>query len=585
MLALTSRAPCTSSGSTSGPSRHARSSCPRRTAPSLGSASHAYRSGVIERALPATGAPLPAVVGAAGPPGLAGRARGRGARRGRRRRRRLGDDRRDRNRLHRLDPASRDAATGMPLCRLAQFVDRPHAYPKLWKHHAAQPQAERVTAVAATRGEPWLARYGGRISSEWQFAKALQVLEEDREIYEAAEPLDRGRGLDRLAALRPRDAERVHRRVQGALPGRLVPLGVATSGRSTRTSSTSSHGCSNGRSRRSAGAPGDLTREAAGTLGLPEGIAVSVGNVDAHVTAPAACAVEPGPDAGGDGHLDVPRHERRPPRRGARDVRRGRGRHHSRPSRATRPARAASATCSPGSSSRQLPGAYRDAAAGRGLDPHEYLSELASAQAPGEHGLVALDWLSGNRSVLVDHELSGAIVGLTLGTRPEDMYRALVEATAFGARTIIETFDAAGVPVRELTVAGGLVKNAFLMQVYADVLRRPLHVVESDQAPALGSAIHAAVAAGCHARRARGGERDGTRPARRLRPRLRRGRPLRRALRPLHDAPRPVRAAEPHDARAAAADRAPQGRAGRRPWRRSAPSSRGSTRSCRDTAS
>ena len=100
--------------------------------------------------------------------------------------------------------------------------------------------------------------------------------------------------------------------------------------------------------------------------------------------------------------------------------------------------------------------------------------------------------------MLVDHELSGLIVGLTLGTRPPDVYRALVEATAFGARTIIETLEAAGVPVKEIVVAGGLVKNRFVMQIYADVLRRPLHLIGSDQGPALGSAIHAAVAAGVH---------------------------------------------------------------------------------------
>jgi L-ribulokinase len=88
--------------------------------------------------------------------------------------------------------------------------------------------------------------------------------------------------------------------------------------------------------------------------------------------------------------------------------------------------------------------AYHDEAARRGLDPHEYLSELAARQAPGEHGFVALDWQSGNRSVLVDHELSGVIVGLTLATKPEDIYRALVEATAFGARKIVETFEGAG---------------------------------------------------------------------------------------------------------------------------------------------
>jgi L-ribulokinase len=121
---------------------------------------------------------------------------------------------------------------------------------------------------------------------------------------------------------------------------------------------------------------------------------------------------------------------------------------------------------------------------------------LAEAQPVGAHGLVALDWHSGNRSVLVDHALSGVILGQTLATRPEEQYRALVEATAFGTRMIVETFEAAGVPVTEVVAAGGLLKNAFLMQVYADVLRRPIAVIGSAQGPALGSAIHAAVAAG-----------------------------------------------------------------------------------------
>ncbi|SCE50399.1 L-ribulokinase [Streptomyces sp. DvalAA-14] len=116
----------------------------------------------------------------------------------------------------------------------------------------------------------------------------------------------------------------------------------------------------------------------------------------------------------------------------------------------------------------------------------------------GAHGLLALDWHSGNRSVLVDHHLSGLIVGLTLDTRPEDIYRALIEATAFGTRTIIETFEAAGVPVNDFTAAGGLLKNSFVMQVYSDVLGRPINVLASEQGPALGSAIHAAVAAGAY---------------------------------------------------------------------------------------
>jgi L-ribulokinase len=145
-----------------------------------------------------------------------------------------------------------------------------------------------------------------------------------------------------------------------------------------------------------------------------------------------------------------------------------------------------------------VPPAYAETAAARGLGLHEYLTELAAQQEVGEHGLVALDWHLGNRSVLVDHQLSGVVVGQTLATRPEDTYRALLEATAFGTRTIIEAFAANGVPVTEFVVAGGLVKNAFLMQMYADITRLQLSVIGSAQAPALGSAIFAAVAAGIH---------------------------------------------------------------------------------------
>jgi L-ribulokinase len=145
-----------------------------------------------------------------------------------------------------------------------------------------------------------------------------------------------------------------------------------------------------------------------------------------------------------------------------------------------------------------VPPRYHDEARALGLGVHEHLSQLAAAQEVGAHGLAALDWNNGNRSVLVDHELSGLIVGLTLATRAEDIYRALVEATAFGTRKILDTFAAAGVPVTELFAAGGLIKNPFVMQVYADVTRMPLHVIGSDQGPALGSAIHAAVAAGAY---------------------------------------------------------------------------------------
>lgn len=143
-----------------------------------------------------------------------------------------------------------------------------------------------------------------------------------------------------------------------------------------------------------------------------------------------------------------------------------------------------------------VPESYQLAARDAGLSLHEHLTELAGHQHVGAHGLIALDWHSGNRSVLVDHELSGVMVGQTLATTCVDMYRALLEATAFGTRMIVETFIDNGVPITEFVVAGGLLKNRLLMQIYADVLNLPLSTVPSTQAPALGSAIHAATAAG-----------------------------------------------------------------------------------------
>lgn len=388
-------------------------------------------------------------------------------------------------------------ADGTPLNELPGFENRPHAYVKLWRHHAAQGQADRINRLAAERGEDWLPRYGGLISSEWEFAKGLQLLEEDPEAYAAmdhwVEAADwivwqlcgryvrnactagykgiyqdgRYPAEEFLAALNPQFTDFVSSKLEHTI-GRLGD------------------------------AAGHLTAEAAAWTGLPEGIAVAVGNVDAHVTAPAAKAVDPGQLVAIMG----------------------------------------TSTCHVmnGTELREVPGMcgvvdggivdglwgyeagqsgvgdifgwftkfgvpreYHRAAAEAGLGIHEYLTELASGQAIGEHGLIALDWHSGNRSVLVDHELSGVVVGQTLATKPEDTYRALLEATAFGTRTIVDAFRDAGVPVKEFIVAGGLLKNPLLMQIYADVTGLQLSTIGSAQGPALGSAIHAAVAAGKYA--------------------------------------------------------------------------------------
>ena len=146
-----------------------------------------------------------------------------------------------------------------------------------------------------------------------------------------------------------------------------------------------------------------------------------------------------------------------------------------------------------------VPPEYHEAAKKAGKDLHAYLEAEAAKQKPGEHGLLALDWWNGNRSVLVDVDLSGLLIGATLGTRAPDIYRALIEATAYGTRVIVENFQNNGVPVTELVAAGGLPeKNKLLMQIYADVTGRDFRIIGSTQGPALGSAMHAAVAAGAY---------------------------------------------------------------------------------------
>ena len=144
-----------------------------------------------------------------------------------------------------------------------------------------------------------------------------------------------------------------------------------------------------------------------------------------------------------------------------------------------------------------LPEGYLAEARARGIDSHGLLQEKAARLRPGESGLLALDWWNGNRSVLVDADLGGLLIGMTLATVPEEVYRALVEATAFGTRVIIETFEAHGVPIEEIVACGGLAdKSPLIMQIYADVTGRTFKLSASDQTPALGAAMFGAVAAG-----------------------------------------------------------------------------------------
>jgi L-ribulokinase len=377
-------------------------------------------------------------------------------------------------------PVDRDAT---PLCLLPEYADRPHAWVKLWKHHAAQPQADRINAVATSRGEAFLADYGGRTSSEWLCAKALQILEEDPDVYGAAASIveagdwvahaltgvlarnscgagykgfwSRERGFpsaEFFGALNPGFADFSTR-----LGGEIVPPGRAVGG---------------------------LTPGMAARLGLAPGTPVAAAIIDAHSAVPAATVVQTGRMVMvlGTSTCHMLLADRRAAVEGIAGVARD-----------------------------GIIEGYYGYEAGQpavgdifgwfarlvGAPDFGSLERDASKAPPGANGLLALDWWNGNRSVLVDANLSGLLVGLTLATTAADMYRALIEATAFSTRRILDAFGKEKIPVTELIAVGGLAERSpLLLQIYADVTRRPIALAATANASALGAAMLGAVAAG-----------------------------------------------------------------------------------------
>jgi L-ribulokinase len=387
-------------------------------------------------------------------------------------------------------------ADGTPLCEMPEFRNKPHAWVKLWKHHAAQPEADLINATARAMGEAWLDRYGGKISSEWFFAKTLQILNEDPEIYKAADRLIEAADwvIWQLTGKETRNSctagyKAMWSKREG-FPSKdyFASLHPALATVIEDKLSTDI---------RSAGElAGGLTEEAAHWTGLKPGIAVAIANVDAHVAVPAATVTESGRMAMIMGtsicHMVLGKEEHIVP-----------------------------GMCGyvedgiiPGFFGYEagqscvgdhfawfvencVPATYQHEAEERGIDIHQLLEEKAKQLKVGESGLLALDWWNGNRSVLVDVDLTGLLLGATLSTKAEEIYRALIEATAYGTRIIVETFRQNGVPIHELVACGGLPeKNKLLMQIYADVTGCPIKISASQQTPALGSAMFGAVAAG-----------------------------------------------------------------------------------------
>ena len=390
-------------------------------------------------------------------------------------------------------PVKRD---GTPLCTLPDYRRNPHSWVKLWKHHAAQPEADKINATARRMGETWLDRYGGKISSEWFFAKTLQILDEAPDIYAAADRLIEAADwvVWQLTGVEKRNSctagykamwskkegyppdtffkeldPRLENVVDQKMSRDIYPIGEKA---------------------------GELTPQAAEWTGLKAGTAVAVANVDAHVSVPATTVTGSGRMVMIMGtsicHMLLGKDERQvegmcgvvedgiiPGLFGFEAGQSGVG------------------DIFAWFLDNCIPAAYQREAREREIDTHQLLEEKAAVQKPGQHGLLALDWWNGNRSVLVDVDLSGLLIGATLGTKAEDIYRALVEATAYGTRIIIEAFEKNGVRVDELVACGGLPeKNKMLMQIYADVTGRNFKISAAKQTPALGSAMFGAVAAG-----------------------------------------------------------------------------------------
>lgn len=390
---------------------------------------------------------------------------------------------------------------GDPLCLDPKWRNNPHAWVKLWKHHAAQPEANKITETALARGETFLNRYGGKVSSEWFFPKVLQILDESPEVYYAAGKFieagdwiamkltgaearsacaagyksmwDKQEGFpsnDFLRALDPR-LEHV---IDEKMSRNILPVGAKA---------------------------GELTTQMAEALGLAPGTAVAVCVIDAHAAIPAATVTKDGTMVIIMGtsscHIILGKQHRNvegisgyvedgviPSYYGFE-----------------------AGQCCVGDHfawlvDTSVPASYTNEAKSRGIGIHDLLMKKAAKLKPGESGLLALDWWNGNRSVLVDADLTGMIVGMKLDTKPEDIYRALIEATAFGTKVIIDAFERDGIAVDEIVACGGLPeKNPLLMQIYADVTNREFKVAASAQTCALGSAMWGAVAAG----RAKGG--------------------------------------------------------------------------------
>jgi L-ribulokinase len=388
---------------------------------------------------------------------------------------------------------------GQALCFQDRFKDNPAAMVWLWKDHTSHKEAAQITDLASSIRPQYLSKIGGAYSSEWWWSKILHCRNSAKDVYDAAwswvelcdwipailtgrlapqtikrsicaaghkamfNPIWKGlpdkEFLDRLSA------------GLGVLRDRLYDKAYTADVRA-----------------------GALSAEWAQRLGLSPATAVAVGAFDAHMGAVGA-GIRPGTLVKiiGTSTCDIMIH---PNNETLQDI---------------------PGVC--GIVDGSVLGGYYGIEAGQSavgdifswfvtnLVPQKYggtpserfasLEKSAAALKPGESGLLALDWNNGNRTILVDVRLAGLLLGQTLHTQPHEIYRALLEATGFGALAIIDRIQEYGVEIHEVVNCGGLAaRNPLLMRIYADITGRPMKLSRSEQAPALGAAVFAAVAAG-----------------------------------------------------------------------------------------
>ncbi len=400
---------------------------------------------------------------------------------------------------------------GTPLCQLDQWRARPHAWVKLWKHHSAQPIADRLNAIGRDRNEDFLSRYGGRLSSEWYFPKLIEIWQEDLAIFDAMSAFVEATDWviwHLTGTLLRASCSAGYKACWSAKEG-LPPRAFFEAAYPGFPDPSEKLGTSFAPPGRCAGT---LRPEVAARLGLNPTVAVAVGNVDSFVSVPGAGVQDPGVFlmVVGTSICDLVIDRREIRMAGITGV----------------------------VENGILPGYFGYEAGqaavgdmfawfgdrllnlgksevGSGASWYVDLERAAANIPPGESGLVALDWWNGNRTILGDADLSGVIAGLTLASTPVEIYRALFESVAFGTRRIIENFVEHDVPIAEVVACGGIAERSeLMMQLIADVTGLPVTIPDSSQIPARGAALFGGLAAGS----ARGGFDDIETAVARLKP-------------------------------------------------------------------